>query len=302
MEGMGICETRLGHLKAAEALLEQARRLCLKRVLCKDGDEMSDEELSKKIEELDIEEIPDEDGAVASVLVAKSELFSAQAEYDRAVECLEQAYSLKEAQLGDKDKQIGKLFSALGTIRQKQMRQKEELLNDVQASLESAIRIRHEIQDKTEGIVLKGLEQEKGLQQLLRDIDNLHEQKAALQSQVRACKADVLDYMNRARKISAHNRGEDDEETKKISSLVAKLAETYAREVSDLLKEDEAQQAVSPSKTMAAEQTQAWLAKQGIDPEEFGLGGNNDDAKPPHSDHTEYIVSMLRAMPKAQQV
>ena len=117
------------------------------------------------------------------------------------------------------------------------MRQKEELLNDVQASLESAIRIRHEIQDKTEGIVLKGLEQEKGLQQLLRDIDNLHEQKAALQSQVRACKADVLDYMNRARKISAHNRGEDDEETKKISSLVAKLAETYAREVSDLLKE-----------------------------------------------------------------
>lgn len=121
MEGMGICETRLGHLKAAEALLEQARRLCLKRVLCKDGDEMSDEELSKKIEELDIEEIPDEDGAVASVLVAKSELFSAQAEYDRAVECLEQAYSLKEAQLGDKDKQIGKLFSALGTIRQKQV-------------------------------------------------------------------------------------------------------------------------------------------------------------------------------------
>ena len=82
---------------------------------------MSDEELSKKIEELDIEEIPDEDGAVASVLVAKSELFSAQAEYDRAVECLEQAYSLKEAQLGDKDKQIGKLFSALGTIRQKQV-------------------------------------------------------------------------------------------------------------------------------------------------------------------------------------
>ena len=47
----------------------------------------------------------------------------------------------------------------------------------------------------------------------------------------------MLDYMNRARKISAHNRGEDDEETKKISSLVAKLAETYAREVSDLLKE-----------------------------------------------------------------
>ena len=60
--------------------------------------------------------------ARAQVLVAKSELYSAQAEYDKAVECLFQAYTLREAQLGSNHKQIGKLFSALGTIRQKQVR------------------------------------------------------------------------------------------------------------------------------------------------------------------------------------
>ena len=54
--------------------------------------------------------------------MAKSELYSAQTEYDKAVECLFQAYTLKEAQLGSNDKQIGKLFSALGIIRQKQVR------------------------------------------------------------------------------------------------------------------------------------------------------------------------------------
>ena len=56
MEGMGICETRLEHFKAAEGLLEQAKRLCMKKAL---GREDTDD--------VDVEEINDTDGAVASV-------------------------------------------------------------------------------------------------------------------------------------------------------------------------------------------------------------------------------------------
>lgn len=116
MEGMGICETRLGHFKAADTLLEQARRVCLRKVLGKDSiDENALTELPED------EEINDSDGTVASVWVAKSELYSAQAEYDKAEKSLLLAYSLKERQLGDKDTQIGKLCSALGTICQKKV-------------------------------------------------------------------------------------------------------------------------------------------------------------------------------------
>jgi len=170
MEGMGICETRLGHYKAADALLEQAHHLCMKKAM---GPDASEEAVAQAVEEAEVENINDSDGAVAGVLVAKSELYSAQADYDNAIKCLTDAYMLKEMQLGPTHKQIGKLYSALGTICQKQMHHKIDLLQDVQATLESAIRIRQEIQDKTEGIVLKGLEQEKGLEQLLRDIANM---------------------------------------------------------------------------------------------------------------------------------
>jgi hypothetical protein len=40
-------------------------------------------------------------------------------------------------------------------------------------TLASAINVRQEIEDKTEGTVLKGLEQEKGLEQLMCDIANM---------------------------------------------------------------------------------------------------------------------------------
>ena len=257
MEGMGICETRLEHFKAAEGLLEQAKRLCMKKALSGKG--MDEAALIKHIEEVDVEEIEDTDGAVASVLVAKSELYSAQMEYDNAAQCLFQAYTLKEAQLGSNHKQIGKLFSALGIIRQKQMKHKMELLQDVQATLESAVRIRKEIQDKTQGIVLKGLEEEKGLEQLLRDIANMQDKEGKLQAEVRSCKADVLDYMNRARKVSEHNRGEGDEETVRITKLVANLAEKFAQEESarvgrDILETTDAEDERSPSRKKASEQ------------------------------------------------
>jgi tetratricopeptide (TPR) repeat protein len=263
MEGMGICETRLEHFKAAEGLLEQAKCLCMKKAL--GGKGMDEAALIKHIEEVDVEEIEDTDGAVASVLVAKSELYSAQMEYDKAVQCLFQAYTLKEAQLGSNHKQIGKLFSALGIIRQKQMKHKMELLQDVQATLESAVRIRKEIQDKTQGIVIKGLEEEKGLEQLLRDIANMQDKEAKLQAEVRLCKADVLDYMNRARKVSEHNRGEGDEETVRITKLVANLAEKFAQEESarvgrDILQTTDAEDEMSPSRKKSAEQVCACLA------------------------------------------
>lgn len=64
MEGMGICETRLGHFKAAETLLEQAKWLCMKQAMGKDGDDVA---LAQPIEEMDVEEMKDTDGAIASV-------------------------------------------------------------------------------------------------------------------------------------------------------------------------------------------------------------------------------------------
>ena len=69
MEGMGICETRLEHFKAAEGLLEQAKRLCMKKAL--GGKGMDEAALIKHIEEVDVEEIEDTDGAVASVSAGK---------------------------------------------------------------------------------------------------------------------------------------------------------------------------------------------------------------------------------------
>ena len=44
-------------------------------------------------------------------------------------------------------------------------------------------------------------------------------------------------------------------------------------------------------------QTQAWLAKQGIDPDEWGLSDNPSQSQPVTSDHadTDRIISILRA-------
>jgi len=69
LEGMGICETREGHFKAAEGLLEQAKLLCMKHALKKalGGKDMDEAALLKHIEEVDVEEIEDTDGAVSSV-------------------------------------------------------------------------------------------------------------------------------------------------------------------------------------------------------------------------------------------
>jgi hypothetical protein len=64
------------------------------------------------------------------------------------------------------------------------------------------------------------------------------DKEANLQAEVRSCKADVLDYMNRARKVSEHNRGATDEETVKITKLVASLAEKFALEESDRVGHD----------------------------------------------------------------
>ena len=113
-------------------------------------------------------------------------------------------------------------------------------------------------QEKTEGIVLKGLEQEKGLEQLLRDIANMQDKEGKLQGEVRSCKANVLDYYNRARKICAHNRGEDDGETAKMTRLVANLAAKFAEEESSRvgknILEQEALGEESPGKKQAKAQ------------------------------------------------
>jgi tetratricopeptide (TPR) repeat protein len=139
LEGMGICETRLGHFKAAESLLDEACRLCMKKAM---GPDVGDDAVEQAIKDMEFENVTDQDGAVAGVLVAKSELFSAQSDFDNAIKCLTDAYLLKEQVLGSDHKQIGKLYSALGTICRKQMHHKHELLRDVQATLASAIRVR----------------------------------------------------------------------------------------------------------------------------------------------------------------
>ena len=113
--------------------------------------------------------------------------------------------------------------------------------------------------------MIKGLEEEKGLEQLLRDIANMQDKEAKLQAEVRLCKADVLDYMNRARKVSEHNRGEGDEETVRITKLVANLAEKFAQEESarvghDILQTTDAEDEMSPSRKKSAEQVCACLA------------------------------------------
>jgi hypothetical protein len=87
----------------------------------------------------------------------------------------------------------------------------------------------------------------------------MQDKEAKLQAEVRLCKADVLDYMNRARKVSEHNRGEGDEETVRITKLVANLAEKFAQEESarvgrDILETTDAEDERSPSRKKASEQ------------------------------------------------
>ena len=79
-EGMGICETRLGHFDAARALLDKAKRACVKPPAhaAAEGGEVEYE------------------AAAASVFVALSELHSAQGDHDAAVDCLEQARAIQE--------------------------------------------------------------------------------------------------------------------------------------------------------------------------------------------------------------
>jgi hypothetical protein len=43
-------------------------------------------------------------------------------------------------------------------------------------------------------------------------------------------------------------------------------------------------------------QTQAWLHKQGIDADEWGLGVAEDEGAPQTHEQTEKIIGMLRAM------
>ena len=47
--------------------------------------------------------------------------------------------------------QIGKLFSAMATVKQKFLRQKLETLADTQATLQSALRIRAQMEDRAHG-------------------------------------------------------------------------------------------------------------------------------------------------------
>lgn len=219
LEGMGICETRLAHFSVALALLTRAEMLCMQRQeetprsndsSTSDGEGGGGGGRGGGGEE---EEEGASDTAVASVLVALSELHSAQAHYEGAVDCLLRAWEIKEVELGPGHVQIGKLFSAMGSIKQKHLRQKVDALADVQATLQSAVRIKTQIDDKTEGIQLAGTQHERGVMQLKRDIGHMKEKRGEYQREVRLCKADVLDYLNRARQIALASHADTHPET-----------------------------------------------------------------------------------------
>jgi hypothetical protein len=89
------------------------------------------------------------------------------------------------------------------------------------------------------------------------------EKEEVLQREVRTCKADVLDFMNRARKIAVDNAESDENakaETQRITKLVANLAQKFAEEesarVGRNVLEDAGDDEMSPGKKKAAEQVE----------------------------------------------
>lgn len=89
----------------------------------------------------------------------------------------------------------------------------------------------------------------------------MQDKERRLQENVRVCKADMLDYYNRARNICAHNLDEDNEETVKMTKLVANLATKFAKEESartghNILsfRGEEASDPVSPTENDAIKQ------------------------------------------------
>jgi len=103
LEGMGICETRLAHYAVANALLLRAEMLCLQKAAESPGSPHSSNSGGGKGGGGGTAGGADEeeggDTAVASVLVALSELHSAQAHYEEAVDCLLRAWEIKEVEL-----------------------------------------------------------------------------------------------------------------------------------------------------------------------------------------------------------
>lgn len=281
LEGMGICETRLGHFAAAQGLLDRAMKMCV----VEDGAD-NDGDVSAEIT----------DSRAASVHVALSELHSAQGKYAEAVDCLIEAWQCKEHELGEEHPQVGQLFNAMGTVKQKHLKDLEQLLADVRVILESSIRVKQQIDDKTEGIHLQGVHEEKGVQELIQDIANYRQKQRELQNQVHACKADALDYHNRARKIMLNAKGAQHQDTVALTKTVSVLASRFAEEEREAIKakseaEGKGRNPQSPAERRKAEAaTKEWLEKQGENLEEWGLASGSKA----NQNDIDNLISMLR--------
>lgn len=283
LEGMGICETRLGHFAAAQSLLDKASKMCSIPATEGEGDDEGEVDLS--------------DGRAASVQVALSELYSAQGKFVESVDCLVKAWECKENELGEEHPQVGQLFNAMGTVKQKHLKELEQLLADVEVILESSIRVKQQIDEKTEGLHLQGAQEQRGVQELIEDIANYRQKQRDLQQEVHVCKADALDYMNRARKIITKAKGAVHQDSVALTKTVSVLALRFAEEEKEAIKAKNSASVteVSPARKAAEEKTKDWLTKQGENLEIFGLAGNA------HQDGVESLISVLRLKPAPPQ-
>eukprot|EP00960_Hanusia_phi_P059597 764228-Hanusia_phi.AAC.2 len=282
LEGMGICETRLGNYQSAHSLLGTAKKICMRRA-GRTGDSVMAEEGEEE------EVLDDQDGTVASLYVAMSDLYSAQKLFDDAMNYLIKAWELKEASTsGRKDPQIGKLFTAMGTIKRQLLKQMTEQFHVVDAELESSLRNKAEIERKAEGIELAGLDQD--LFGLDKDIANLSRQRSELQSNMRICKAEIIEHMNEARKIVQDSKGEDHPDTEKLTELVGKLCSKFLEEEKDAIMR---LKPVNKLNSTAEEEVNDWLFKHGID----AVNVSGEEAPVSHIDEA---IAKLRGIAQGQ--
>ena len=242
-------------------------------------------------EEEEEDEVPDDpDGTVASLYVAMSDLYSAQKLFDDAMNYLVKAWELKEARSSSrKDPQIGKLYTAMGTIKRQQLKQMTEQFHVVDAELESSLRNRAEIERKAEGIELAGLEQD--MFGLDKDIANLSRQHSELQHNMRVCKAEIIEHMNEARKIVQETKGVEHPETEKITELVGKLCSKFLEEEKDAIMR---LKPVNKGRNSADEEVKEWFANHGVE----ALDVSNASLPPPSQ--IDDAIMKLRGIAQGQ--
>jgi len=159
-------------------------------------------------------------------------------------------------------------------------------------TLESSVRVKQEIDDKTQGMHLPGEQEEEGFQDLVRDIAKFSGQQVELEKQVRVCKGDTLEYMNRAKKIITKAKGEQHPEAVSLSKTVSMLAARFAEEEKDLIRAKSMEQASqSPDRKSLEEETKKWLQAQGMRLDEWGMTTSSSAGA---GDGVENIINTLR--------